>query len=181
VLQDNLAEGFYTHSRYPCRDLEEKRIVRMRVAKAADAEAIVRVVNAAFRPAEGFVFDRDRIDLESVRESLGKGTYLIAEEDAAVCGCVYVELRGDRSYLGLLSVDPERQKSGLGAKLMDAAEVHCAKAGSRYMDLQIVSLRKEMYGFYHRWGYVETGTEPLPPGLNPKLPCHFVKMSKPLR
>ncbi len=145
-----------------------------------DADEIVRVINAAFRPAEGFVFDRDRIDLESVGDLLHKGTFLIAEDHRVLWGCVYVELRGERSYLGLLSVDPQRQKAGLGAKLMDAAEVHCAKSGSRHMDLQIVSVRTEMYAFYHRWGYVETGTAPLPPDLNPKLPCHFVKMSKPL-
>ena len=152
----------------------------IRIADSKDAEGIVAVINAAFRPAEGFVFDQDRIDLDGVLSLLRKGTFLIAPDHAALCGCVYVELRGDRSYLGLLSVDPVRQKSGVGAKLMDAAEAHCAKAGSRYMDLQIVSLRKEMYGFYDRWGYVENGTEPLPPGLNPKLPCHFVKMSKAL-
>jgi GNAT superfamily N-acetyltransferase len=145
-----------------------------------NAEGIVSVINAAFRPAEGFVFERDRIDLESVRDLLHKGTFLIAEDHEVLCGCVYVELRGGRSYLGLLSVDPQSQKTGLGAKLMDAAEAHCAKAGSRHMDLQIVSLRTEMYGFYHRRGYVENDTEPLPLGLNPKLPCHFVKMSKPL-
>jgi GNAT superfamily N-acetyltransferase len=145
-----------------------------------DAEGIVSVINAAFRPAEGFVFDRNRIDLISVWDLLRKGKFLVAEDDEVLGGCVYVELRGDRSYLGLLSVDPQRQKTGLGAKLMDAAEAYCAKAGSRHMDLQIVSVRTEMYGFYQRWGYVETGTEPLPPGLNPKLPCHFVRMSKPL-
>jgi GNAT superfamily N-acetyltransferase len=154
--------------------------LKIRVAEIQDAEGIVCVINAAFRPAEGFVFDRDRIDSEAVRDLLQKGTFLAAEDDEVLCGCVYVELRVDRSYLGLLSVDPQRQKTGLGAKLMDAAEAYCTKAGSRHMDLQIVSLRKEMYGFYQRWGYVETGTEPLPPGLNPKLPCHFVKMSKPL-
>jgi N-acetylglutamate synthase-like GNAT family acetyltransferase len=154
--------------------------VQIRIAEIQDAEGIVSVINAAFRPAEGFVFDRDRIDLDAVLGLLQKGTFLIAEDHAALCGCVYLELRGARSYLGLLSVDPQRQKSGLGARLMEAAEAHCAKAGSRHMDLQVVSLRTEMYGFYHRWGYVECGTEPLPPGLNPKLPCHFVKMSKPL-
>jgi GNAT superfamily N-acetyltransferase len=154
--------------------------VQIRIADIQDVAAIVSVINAAFRPAEGFVFDRDRIDLVAVRELLEKGTFLIAEDHEVLCGCVYVELRGARSYLGLLSVDPQHQKTGLGAKLMDAAEAYCAKAGSRHMDLQIVSLRTEMSGFYHRWGYVEMGTEPLPPGLNPKLPCHFVKMSKPL-
>ncbi len=48
------------------------------------------------------------------------------------------------------------------------------------MDLRVVSVRKELPAFYHHRGYIEIGTEPFPPGLNPKVPCHFVKMSKPL-
>jgi len=158
--------------------------VQVRVAQVGDAEAVASVINSAFRQAESFLIDRDRIDLETVRELLRTGIFLVAENVAddlgALCGCVYVELRGERSYLGLLSVDPLHQKSGLGSKLMDAAEGYCAKTGSRFMDLQIVNLRKELPDFYHRKGYIETGTAPFPPDLNPKLPCHFVKMSKPL-
>ncbi len=48
------------------------------------------------------------------------------------------------------------------------------------MDLRMVNVRKELPSFYHRRGYVETGTEPFTPGLKPKLSCYFVKMSKPL-
>jgi GNAT superfamily N-acetyltransferase len=162
--------------------------LQARVAEIRDAEAIVSVINAAFRQAESFLIDRDRIDLETVRELLRTGIFLVEDKAAnntaddldALCGCVYVELRGERSYLGLLSVDPQHQKSGLGSKLMDAAEDYSAKAGSRFMDLQIVNLRKELPDFYHRRGYIETGTAPFPPDLNPKLACHFVKMSKPL-
>ena len=175
-------------------------MVQIRLAEAGDAEGIVSVINAAFRQAESFLIDRDRIDLETVREMLQKGRFLVADKVAdnvapdfapdfapdvaedlsLLCGCVYVEARGDRSYLGLLSVDPQRQKSGLGSKLMDAAEHYCARAGSRFMDLRMVSVRKELPAFYRGRGYVETGTEPFPPGLKPKLPCHFVNMSKPL-
>ena len=120
--------------------------------------------------------------IESVADAASAkiGTFLVAE-DSFVCACVYVEPRGeDRSYLGLLAVDPKLQKSGLGSQLMKAAEAYCVKAGSRFMDLRIVSVRKELPAFYHRHGYVETGTEPFTPGLNPKVPCHFVVMSKPL-
>ena len=152
----------------------------MRLAEIHDAEASTAVINAAFRQAESFLIDRDRIDFATVRELLQKGKFLVAGDGGVLSGCVYVELRGDRSYLGLLSVDPQRQKSGLGSKLMDAAEDYCAKAGSRVMDLQIVNQRKELPAFYRRRGYIETGTAPFTPGLNPKLPCHFVKMSKPL-
>ena len=155
-------------------------VIRLRIAETRDTEAIVSVINAAFRKAEGFLVDRDRIDLQTVQELLQKGTFLVAE-DSFLCGCVYVEPRGgDRSYLGLLSVDPQLQKSGLGSQLMTAAEAYCAKAGSRFMDLQLVSVRKELPDFYHHRGYVETGTAPFPADLNPKVPCHFVVMSKPL-
>jgi GNAT superfamily N-acetyltransferase len=104
----------------------------------------------------------------------------VAEENKVVVGCVHVEMRGDRSYLGLLSVNPDGQKAGVGSKLMTAAEDYCAKAGSHFMDLRIVSVRKELPEFYHRRGYVETGTAPFTPGLEPKVPCHFVNMAKPL-
>ena len=159
--------------------------MQVRVAQARDGEAIVAVINAAFRLAEGFLIDQDRIDLATVRELFQKGTFLVAEKTVAqetfLCGCVYVEPRGrDRSYLGLLAVDPQLQKSGIGSQLMRAAEAYCAKAGSRFMDLRIVSVRKELPAFYQRQGYVETGTEPFPLELNPKVPCHFVWMSKPL-
>ena len=159
--------------------------MQVRVAEIRDAEAIVTVINVAFRLAEGFLLDRDRIDLETVQGLFQKGTFLVAE-DSSLCGCVYVEPRAgkpgsaDRSYLGLLAVDPRLQKSGLGSQLMNAAEAYCAKAGSRFVDLRIVSVRKELPAFYHRCGYVETGTEPFTPGLKPKVPCHFVWMSKPL-
>ena len=159
--------------------------MQVRVAEARDAEAIVSVINVAFRLAEGFLIDHDRIDLATIQDLFQKGIFLVAEDKIAeeniLLGCVYVEPRWrDRSYLGLLAVDPQSQKSGIGSELMRAAEAHCAKAGIRFMDLRIVSVRKELPAFYHRHGYIETGIEPFTPGLNPKVPCHFVWMSKPL-
>jgi len=155
--------------------------VLVRVANPRDAEAVSGVINAAFRKAEGFLVDRDRIDLKTVQDLFRTGTFLVAEENEVVVGCVHVEMRGERSYLGLLSVNPAGQKSGVGSKLMTAAEDYCAKAGSRFMDLRIVSVRQELPEFYHRRGYVETGTAPFTPGLEPKVPCHFVNMAKPLK
>ena len=159
--------------------------MQVRVADSRDADAIVALINVAFRLAEGFLIDRDRIDLATIQELLQKGTFLVAEDKAAgyntLCGCVYVEPRGrDRSYLGLLAVEPRLQKSGIGSQLMQAAEAYCAKSGSRFMDLRIVSVRTELPAFYRRHGYVEAGIEPFTPGLNPKVLCHFVWMSKPL-
>jgi GNAT superfamily N-acetyltransferase len=154
--------------------------VQLRLAKIQDAEAITAVINVSFRLAEAFLIDRDRIDLKSVQSLLQTGEFLVADDGGVVAGCVYLELKGARAYLGLLSVDPRQQKAGLGSTLMNAAEDYCAKAGCRFMDLQVINLRQELPRFYRNRGYVETGTAPLTPGLSPKLPCHFVTMSKQL-
>jgi GNAT superfamily N-acetyltransferase len=159
---------------------EQEICLHFRLAEPRDAEAITALINVAFRRAEAFLIDGNRIDLDSVRTFLEKGKFLIAEDGGVLLGCAYIELRSDRSYLGLLSVDPARQKAGLGSQIMTACEEYCAKVGSRFMDLRIVNVREELPRFYRRMGYVETGTEPFPPDINPKIPCHFITMSKPL-
>ena len=154
--------------------------MQLRLATLEDTEAITALINAAFRKAESFFIDGDRITPQAVESFMEKGRFLIAEDRGHLAACVYAEVRGERAYLGLLSVDPQRQKVGLGSMLMDAAEKYCAEAGCRFMDLQIVSLRQELPSFYRHRGYTETGTAPFPADLNPKLPCHFIRMSKAL-
>ena len=154
--------------------------LQLRVAGPKDAEAITALINIAFRKSEGFLIDRDRIDLETTRSLMDRGEFLLGHDGEALVACVYLEPRGAGAYLGLLSIDPARQRAGLGSWMMKAAEDHCRAAGFRFMELRIVSARQELPPFYHRCGYVETGTEPFTAGLTPKVPCHFVKMSKPL-
>jgi len=150
-----------------------------RLAEPKDAEAIMHLVNAAFRTERSFI-DEDRLELEEVRTRLAKGEFLLAEEEGALVGCVYVELRGERGYFGLLAVDPKKQKSGLGTRLMTAAEERCRQAGCRFMDLTIVNLRKELPKFYGARGYVESGTEPFPAAARAKMPCYLIRMTKDL-
>ena len=154
--------------------------IRTRIADSADAENISHLVNAAFRP-ERFFIDADRTNPEKVRALLPKGKFLLAEKDGVLVGCVYVEVRAERGYFGLLAVDPARQRAGMGSRLIDAAEQYCRAAGCRFMDLTLVNLRKELPGYYRRRGYVENGTLPFPDDQHPpKMPCHLVKMFKPL-
>lgn len=155
--------------------------VRVRIAQLEDAERITSVINSAFRRAEEFFIDGDRIDVESVRNFLNTGNFLLAEREDVLVGCVYAEPRGNRAYLGLLAVGPAGQNFGLGTLLMDAAEDYCRGLSCRFMDIYVVNLREDLPGFYHRRGYVETGTSPFPTDLKTKLPVHFIEMSKPLR
>jgi len=151
----------------------------MRAAEPADASAIARLVNAAFRP-ERFFTDADRTDPERVGALLQKGKFLLLVEDGVLAGCVYVELHGERGYFGLLAVDPQRQRSGIGARLIAAAEQHCRSAGCRFMDLTFVNVRQELPAYYRQFGYVENGTLPFPADQVTTIPVHLVQMSKPL-
>ena len=152
----------------------------IRIATSADAPQITAVINAAFRIAEEFFVDGNRITQAEVEELLAKGAFLLAEADGKLNGCVYVELRGERSYLGLLSVDPTSQQSGLDSLLMIEAERYCRERGSHAMDILIVSLREELPAFYEKRGYVKNGTTPFPADVPTKIPCHFINMSKSL-
>jgi predicted N-acetyltransferase YhbS len=154
--------------------------LKTRFGTDADAEAIASLVNAAFK-VERFFIDGDRINPEKVREMMRTGKYLLAEERGELIACVYVEIQGERGYFGLLAVDPARQGEGLGRKMVAEAENNARAGGCEFMDLLIVNLRAELPPFYRRLGYVETGTEPFPADASPSQPCHFAKMSKPLR
>src|SRR5215213_4846435 len=151
---------------------------KIRSAARADAPKIVAVINSAFRVAEEFFIDGNRITQAEVEQLLTKGIFLLAEDSDKLNGCVYVELRGDRSYLGLLSVDPTCQQSGLGSLLMTEAEKYCRERGSHCMDILIVNLREDLPAFYRKRGYVENGTTPFPADVPTRISCHFINMSK---
>ncbi len=151
--------------------------MRFRVASPADAEALAALINAAFRVELPFI-EGDRTNPNGVRAYMEKGKFLLAEHAAGLAGCVYVEIRGDRGYLGLLGVDPQRQGTGLGRKLMNAAENYFREAGCRGIDLRIVSTRTPLPAFYRHLGYLETGTAPFSPDVPAKVPCHYILMSK---
>lgn len=153
--------------------------MRLEIAAQTDAEALTAIVNAAF-VVEKFFIDGDRVNLDMVRALLEKGTFLVARDDAGTAACVYLEQRGDRGYLGLLSVDPARQKTGLGRLLMEAAEDYGRGYGWKALDLRVVNLREELPAFYRRLGYHDCGEEEFPPGEPTRLPCHFLKMTKAL-
>jgi len=154
--------------------------VRIRPASEEDVPALARLINAAF-VVEQVVFDGNRVDDLGVRAYTSGGTFLVAEGSDGLAGCVYIETRGDRSYLGLLSVQPRRQGAGLGRQLVAAAENLARESGSHVMDLRVISARgDQLLPFYQRLGYEVVRTEPFRADLVTKVPSHYILMSKPL-
>ena len=155
----------------------EAKDIPIRFAQPVDVEPLARLINRAFVVERPFI-EGNRIDSRGVRAYMEKGKFLVAEDSNELLGCVYVELRGERGYLGLLGVEPRRQGTGLGRKLMEGAENYFRAANCRTIDLRIISPRRPLPGFYAHLGYTETGTAPFAPDVPVKVPCHYILMSK---
>ena len=153
----------------------------IRTARLDDASAITALINQAFA-VELFFKQGDRISAPAVGALLEKGTMLLAETplEPGPLGSVYIEIRGNRVYVGLLAVDPGRQGRGIGRLLMRAAEDYGRAHGCSGVDITVVNLRTELPPFYRKLGYVETGTAPFDRDEPTTRPCHFIAMSKTL-
>lgn len=155
--------------------------LEFRFAEESDLPALMSLVNNAFE-VENFFKLTPRLDEQATREYFRKGRFLLAENEGALAGCVYVEVHGERGYLGMLSVDPSLQKTGLGRRMVAAAEEFAREMGAHRMELTVVHLRTELPPIYSKFGYREVGTQPIPEEMANRVnqPCHFIVMAKPL-
>jgi GNAT superfamily N-acetyltransferase len=152
----------------------------LRVATDADVSTITPLINAAF-VVERPIFDHDRIDDIGVRDYMTKGKFLLHEDPAGkLLACVYLEPSSDgRCYLGLLSIAPGHQGTGLGQRILAQAEKFARDAGSHTMWLRTLSARTPpLRPYYERFGYTLLEMTPLPPVFHPKISCEFVVMEK---
>jgi len=154
--------------------------VSIRTANRRDLPALISLINKAFA-IETFL-EGTRTDEERLSATMRDGDLLMAERDGQAVACVYVELRGEQAYFGMLAVDPAQQGKGLGKFMTMAAERHGRKHECKRMDISVLSLRPELLPFYRALGYSETGTEDFRPSrpLREGTACHCIVMSKPL-
>ncbi len=134
-----------------------------------DVPELLPLVNSAYRgeaSRKGWTTEADLLagDLRTDSENL---TGLLKQESSAIllyrddagtlAGCVYLDKRDDRLYLGMLSVLPERQAEGIGKQLLNAAEGHAKSVGCHSIFMRVLSARHELIGWYERQGYHKTG------------------------
>ena len=176
-LQRNARYNAAARMSEPAKSLSPSDALRFRPADLGDVGALVRLINSAFRVEQPFIAG-DRTSPDGVRAYMERGKFLLAEDCSVLAGCVFVERRGDRGYLGLLGVEASRQGTGLGRKLMDAAEKFFREAGCISIDLRVISARTPLPAFYRHLGYVETGSAPFASDVPAKVPCYYILMSK---
>jgi ribosomal protein S18 acetylase RimI-like enzyme len=166
-----------------------------RRAEAADIPALLALIENAYRgdgarrgwTHEADLLDGQRTDLDALSEIIADPAQcmLLAEADGALVGCVLVAEQGeDVAYLGMLTVDPALQNSGLGRALIEAAERHARALGARVVEMSVIRQRPELIAWYERRGYLLTGLEkPFPLddprfGLPKRRDLAFVVLAK---
>jgi len=151
----------------------------VREAVTSDLPQIVSLINRAFA-VEHFFKSGDRTSPEQVGQMMREGKFLLLIDRDGIVACVFVKVMGERGYIGTLSVEPARQRSGLGTRMMREAEAYCCAAGCTALDIRIVNLRTELPEIYRKFGFVETGTQSAEVVRNATRPIHFITMSKEL-
>ena len=144
-------------------------------AVPSDLPALHALVESAFRgdsarvgwSHEADLLDGQRTDLGELEAILidPDQALLVLRDDGGLGGCVSLtDKNGGLAYLGMLTVDPQRQASGLGRQILAAAERAAAErfAATR-IELTIIPHRTELTAWSERRGYVLTGeTRPFP-------------------
>jgi GNAT superfamily N-acetyltransferase len=144
-------------------------VPEFRRATAADIPALHALIERAYRgdsAKRGWTHEADllggqRTDRQALAAMITAPDQriLIAVEDGALIGCVHVtDKRDGLAYLGLLTVDPDRQAGGLGRALLAAAEALAVDDFGAYaMEMTVIARRSELVAWYERRGYSPTG------------------------
>ena len=150
--------------------------VRFRLATPADVDAVVDVVESAYRgPASraGWTTEADLLDgRRTGPDEVGPliaspdARLVVGEQGGEVVATVLVERHGDVAHVGMVAVRPTLQASGLGRVLLAEAErVGREVLGCRRGEMTVIRQRDTLLAWYVRRGWAPTGaTAPFPYG-----------------
>lgn len=157
----------------------------VRAARADDVEAVVALVQAAYRGDEsrqGWTTEADllggqRVDVAMLHDLVvaDDGVVLLLDAappdgttpdaPAALVACCHVQRRTASAFVGMFAVRPTLQGRGLGRRLLAAAEEQARAWGRTTLELTVLDHRPELLAWYERCGFVLTGVRhPFPYG-----------------
>ena len=166
------------------------------IAAKEDIAPIEKLVNSAYRgdsSRKGWTTEADLLDGIRTNKDVLSGMINRGDSIVLKCsntrnqlvGCVYLQKKEDKLYLGMLTVAPDIQAQGIGKKLLQAAEEYAQTQQCTAITITVISLRQELIKWYERRGYKATGErKPFPSndprfGL-PKQQLEFIVMEKQL-
>ncbi|KAI0108865.1 acyl-CoA N-acyltransferase [Nemania sp. FL0031] len=149
--------------------------LNFRLATAEDAVSLERLINTAFRDDKTTqVFlsaDHERVNVTDINTIITKinqaDCAVLAVTDSSTGSIVaHASVRkmdDKRAWFGMLAVDVNSQKQGIGARVLTWAEQYARHQGSVRMEFDVVNTRAELIAWYKGKGYQLTGeTAPFP-------------------
>lgn len=129
--------------------------------------ALTILINSAYRgetskkgwTTEAHLLEGKRTNEKEMTEILldPKNTILKYTENNEIIGSVLLVQKEHQLYLGMLTVSPELQNSGIGKKMLAEAENHAKALELSSIIMTVISVREELIAWYKRHGYVDTG------------------------
>jgi ribosomal protein S18 acetylase RimI-like enzyme len=151
----------------------------IRRAASPDILDMVAVVNLAFEDQQDILAGERTSNVE-VRRLMEDSAFFVAVEDQAMVGVVQVQANGTSGYIGMMAVNPQLRRAGIGRALRIAAEDYCRKLGCSEVTLTTASIRPALIEYYCRSGFKIIGVEAQPEDLEFKRKFDFVRMAKAL-
>jgi ribosomal protein S18 acetylase RimI-like enzyme len=139
------------------------------IATIADIDAIKNLLNNAYRgeaAKEGWTSEAHLItgntrtddkDLGNIMLKPGSVFLKYINEQQQIIACANLQQHGSKIYLGMLSVAPQLQGSGVGKQMLQAAEEYTRHLQCTSIYMSVISLRTELINWYKRHGYTDTG------------------------
>ncbi len=170
----------------------------IRDAEPSDIPRLHRLIESAYRgessrdgwTTEADLLDGQRTDPEELADILADPAQalLTAWRDDTLVASILIAGRGEGlGYFGMLSVSPTLQASGVGRRMIAAAEAALVERfAANRIRISVFPQRTSLIAWYERLGYRGTGqTLPFPYG-NPRFgtplrdDLHFIVMEKPV-
>ncbi len=163
------------------------------IASEQDIPALIQLINSAYRgetakqgwTTEAHLIEGLRTDERNMLEIFAdtNTTFLkYIDQSGNIIGCMRLQQRADKIYLGMLTVAPTLQGNGIGKDLLQAADAHARAHNCRAIFMTVISVRTELVDWYCRHGYQRTGkTIPFTPNARyeqAKQELEFVVMEK---
>ena len=93
-----------------------------------------------------------------LREELGKGIFLVAEQDGRTAGYVGCQTVLDEGYITNVAVSPDFRRQGIARALILALIGELRKRGSRCLTLEVRASNDPARALYESLGFAHVGT-----------------------
>ena len=128
-----------------CRPHVELPPVEVRTATDDDRAGIASLFLSDFGRSKLVAFGEE-FQVESVPA-------IVADMDGDLAGAIAYRMHGDTLQIVALATDPEWQRSGVGARLLDHAESVARQSGSSHVAVSTTNDNLPALYFYQRRGY----------------------------